>query len=291
SKFQTSPSPVPLPEKLPACPALRLVGALVIVLVGSVTVTGTVCEVIRPPVQAENGWKALAGMVVPFRVTARLFGSKVQLASTATLTVPLVPTAPSLGVGPMKRSGLGFGSPHAAGGCARIAPRATPRGTAFLNQLIARPSPPCGESPFSASFDLSQTLAPDVNGGCIVARDPQRSGISKWSDGVTSNSHDIVIGTDPVTYMAQYINRPPVAVSVATPPGGRARLSVQFRGSASADPDFTYSGDFGDGSNSTQAAPQHTYTTAGTYKATLTVTDQRNGVGTATVTVIASASG
>src|SRR5215470_6937119 len=50
-----------------------------------VAVTGTVCEVIRPPVQAVNGWKALAGMVVPFRVTARLFGSKVQLASTATL--------------------------------------------------------------------------------------------------------------------------------------------------------------------------------------------------------------
>jgi len=124
-----------------------------------------------------------------------------------------------------------------------------------------------------------------------VARDPQRSGISKWSDGVTSNSHDIVIGTDPVTYMAQYINRPPVAVSVATPPGGRAPLSVQFTGSGSADPDFTYSWDFGDGSNSTQADPQHTYTTAGTYKATLTVTDQRNGVGTATVTVIASASG
>src|SRR5262249_26419053 len=185
SKFQTSPSPVPLPEKLPACPALRLVGALVIVLVGSVTVTGTVCEVIRPPVQAENGWKALAGMVVPFRVTARLFGSKVQLASTATLTVPLVPTAPSLGVGPMKRSGLGFGSPHAAGGCARIAPRATPRGTAFLDQLIARPSPPCGESPFSASFDLSQTLAPVVNGVVSWPETPKGAALGRGRYGGT----------------------------------------------------------------------------------------------------------
>src|SRR5262249_36695912 len=175
SKFQRSPSPVPLPEKLPACPASRLVGALVIVPVGSVTVTGTVCEVIRPPGQPGNGWKALAGMVVPFSVTARLFGSKVQLASTATLTVPLVTTAPSLGVGPMKRSGLGFGSPHAAGGCARIAPRTRTTGTAFLNPLIHSP-PAIRRVVFFCVVDLSQTLAPAVNGGCIVTRDPQRSG-------------------------------------------------------------------------------------------------------------------
>src|SRR5215813_7170385 len=75
SKFQSSPSPVPLPEKLPACPASRPVGALPIVAVGSVTATVTVCDVMRPPLQAENGRKAAAGMVVPFSVTARLFGS------------------------------------------------------------------------------------------------------------------------------------------------------------------------------------------------------------------------
>src|SRR6516225_2615694 len=72
SKFQSSPSPVPLPEKLPACPASRLVGALVIVPVGSVIATATVCEVMRPPLHAENGSKTLAGMVVPFSVTARV---------------------------------------------------------------------------------------------------------------------------------------------------------------------------------------------------------------------------
>src|SRR5262249_55046190 len=112
---------------------------------------------------------------------------------------------------------------------------------------------------------------------------PIQSGLtfSKWNDGVTSNSHDIVIGTDPTTYTAEYVNRPPVSVAGAAPRGGPAPLSVQFTGSGSSDPEFTpllYSWDFGDGSSSTQADPQHTYTTAGTYKATLTVTDQRDGV-------------
>jgi PKD repeat protein len=125
---------------------------------------------------------------------------------------------------------------------------------------------------------------------------PIQSGLtfSKWNDGVTSNSHDIVIGTHPTTYTAQYVNRPPVSVAVAVPRGGPAPLSVQFTGSGSSDPEFTpllYSWDFGDGSSSTQADPQHTYTTAGTYKATLTVTDQRDGVAATSATVIASAQG
>src|SRR5262249_56474143 len=47
SKFQSSPSPLPLPEKFPPCPASRLVGALPIVAVGSVAPPRTVCEVMR----------------------------------------------------------------------------------------------------------------------------------------------------------------------------------------------------------------------------------------------------
>src|SRR5215475_4733467 len=164
SKFQSSPSPVPLPEKLPTCPGSRLVGALPIVALGSVTATITVCEVIRPPLQAENGRKALAGMLVPFSVTARLFGSKVQLASTATPTVPVVTIPPSAGVEPMKRSGPGFGSPQAAGGCARIAPRATPRGTAFLSKLIRTSLPAHGRVAAACVVRSMQRRASDVNG-------------------------------------------------------------------------------------------------------------------------------
>ena len=45
-------------------------GEPVMVPFGSVIATGTVCETMRPLLQAENGWNWLAGMVLPFSVTA-----------------------------------------------------------------------------------------------------------------------------------------------------------------------------------------------------------------------------
>jgi hypothetical protein len=47
-----------------------------------------------------------------------------------------------------------------------------------------------------------------------------------------------------------------------------------------------YLWDFGDGTNSTLANPTHVYTTAGTYTATLLVTDNSNGTGSATTAPI-----
>ncbi len=67
----------------------------------------------------------------------------------------------------------------------------------------------------------------------------------------------------------------PTAVATATPSAGAAPLTTQFSSAASSDPNgktLTYSWNFGDGSPvSTAADPSHTYTTAGTYTATLTV--------------------
>ena len=67
----------------------------------------------------------------------------------------------------------------------------------------------------------------------------------------------------------------PVANAAANPVSGTAPLLVQFDGSASFDQDGTivsYSWDFGDGTTGTGATASHTYA-AGTYTATLTVTD------------------
>jgi PKD repeat protein len=84
-------------------------------------------------------------------------------------------------------------------------------------------------------------------------------------------------------------NQPPTAALAATPSTGAAPLTVSFYGSGSADPDGTiasYSWNFGDGGTSTAANPGHTYATAGTYLATLTVTDNNNTSASAAVTII-----
>ena len=69
----------------------------------------------------------------------------------------------------------------------------------------------------------------------------------------------------------------PVAIASATPTSGTAALTVTFSSAGSYDPDgsaLTYSWNFGDGSAlSTAANPSHVYSVAGSYTATLTVTD------------------
>ena len=82
---------------------------------------------------------------------------------------------------------------------------------------------------------------------------------------------------------------PPVAVP-GGPYTGTVNQPIVFNGSASSDPNqstLTYAWTFGDGGTATGATPSHTYTTAGSYQATLTVTDAlaQSASATATVTV------
>ncbi len=58
----------------------------------------------------------------------------------------------------------------------------------------------------------------------------------------------------------------------ATPVSGDAPLAVQFTDLSSGTP-TAWDWDFGDGGSSTQQNPSHTYTVAGSYSVTLTVTD------------------
>lgn len=83
-------------------------------------------------------------------------------------------------------------------------------------------------------------------------------------------------------------NQLPAAAATATPSSGIAPLTVSFDGRGSSDPDGTvvaYAWDFGDGQSGTGAQATHVYQTAGKYSATLTVTDDRGGINTASVTV------
>jgi PKD repeat protein len=71
-------------------------------------------------------------------------------------------------------------------------------------------------------------------------------------------------------------NKPPTADAAADPLGGEAPLAVAFSSKRSTDPEKSivgYAWDFGDGADSSQANPTHTYTENGVYTAALTVTD------------------
>jgi hypothetical protein len=83
-------------------------------------------------------------------------------------------------------------------------------------------------------------------------------------------------------------NASPTAVATAQPTAPVIGQAVAFDGSASSDPDGTITAfrwDFGDGGQATTAAASHAYTSAGTFAASLTVTDNAGSTGTASVTI------
>ena len=91
-------------------------------------------------------------------------------------------------------------------------------------------------------------------------------------------------------------NSPPIAVIAATSTVGDSPLSVTFDGSGSSDPDgdtLTYSWNFGDGDSKSGSAPSatHIYTNAGTYQATLTVSDGTHQVTSKPIPVLVSGDG
>jgi len=85
---------------------------------------------------------------------------------------------------------------------------------------------------------------------------------------------------------------PPVAVASATPNSGTAPLVVSFSSTGSSDADgsiVSYAWDFGNGQTSTAANPSATYTSAGNYTASLTVTDNSGLSGSTSVGITVTA--
>jgi glucose/arabinose dehydrogenase len=126
--------------------------------------------------------------------------------------------------------------------------------------------------------------APEANGfangvGGPVAFRPGLNGDMYYADIISSNIYRIRYAPG---------NRAPTAVVSADKMAGTPPLTVNFDGTGSFDLDnepVSYAWSFGDGGTSTAAKPSHTYTTAGTFTARLTVTDQLGATGTASVTI------
>ena len=92
-----------------------------------------------------------------------------------------------------------------------------------------------------------------------------------------------------VQYTASSSNSPPNAVATASPSSGPVPLTATLAGSGSSDPNgdtLSYSWNFGDGTPAASGVSvTHTYNNAGSYTATLTVSDGRGGIDSATVNI------
>lgn len=87
-------------------------------------------------------------------------------------------------------------------------------------------------------------------------------------------------------------NLVPTAVISANPATGNAPLTVAFDGTASSDPDGTissWSWTFGDGTSGAGAMASHVYSTAGSFIAALTVTDDAGASNTTTMLISVNA--
>jgi PKD repeat protein len=94
-----------------------------------------------------------------------------------------------------------------------------------------------------------------------------------------------------VTVVSELPNQPPVAIA-PPPQGAEVDHAVTFDGTASTDPDGrieSWYWRFGDDHSGSGARVSHVYERAGTYSATLTVTDDRGARASATSTVTVSA--
>lgn len=162
-------------------------------------------------------------------------------------------------------------------------------------------NPTEGEAPLPVDFDASTS---SVQAPRTIASYSWNFGDGNTASGVTAAHTYTTPGqytvtltvTDSVGLTSESSNTvtvvapkaAPTAAAVATPSTGPAPLAVTLDASGSSDSDGTivsYSWDLGDGGSASGAVVNHTYSTPGTYVATVTVTDNHGLTDTAQVAI------
>jgi PKD repeat protein len=162
-------------------------------------------------------------------------------------------------------------------------------------------TPTSGKAPLVVAFtgsgsDSDGTIASYAwtfgDGGTSGLQNPSHTYLSPGNYTATLTVTDSGAATGSATVgISAVSNQPPAATASATPLSGTAPLLVSFTGTGT-DADGTiasYAWTFGDGGTSTLQNPTHTYASAGSYTAALTVTDNTGATGASNVVITVTA--
>lgn len=165
---------------------------------------------------------------------------------------------------------------------------------------VAKATPLTGDAPLvvtldgSGSFDQDGSVVSygwsfgDGSSGTGSVISHTYTGTGTYTAVLTVTDNQGLTATQSVQIQVTAPNINPTAVIAASSTSGVAPLAVTFGGSGSSDPDGTisnYAWNFGDGTTGSGSTVSKTFSAAGTYTVTLTVTDNRGGKGMSSVVI------
>ncbi len=182
-------------------------------------------------------------------------------------------------------------------------PPSAPFSYIFSSDLkaIFTADPLAGESPLPVSFDATSSTGNIISYEWIFSDGATGSGNTVSHTFASAGNYTVTLkvtndlgATDQETVQIVVsspspINNPPTAIISSSTSVGDAPLEVQFDGSGSSDSDgaiILYEWDMGDGGTSTGPQVAYTYTSAGTFNATLSVTDDGGLIDSSSTPVI-----
>ena len=173
--------------------------------------------------------------------------------------------------------------------CWMDVPGAPGAAKALVNDLDMTLTDPNGVVYFPYSLNPANPSAPATKTGPntvdpieqIIVQNPVAG---SWTVSLTGSS--VPAGPQPFAFCTNVVpHRPLAAFAIASPTQGPAPLDVIFNATGSSGDIQNYYWSFGDGEQATGISVSHTYTSVGSYVATLTITDQSLNARSTSITI------